>query len=110
MNSFIIVTCFIIASLSGSGCAFFLWAVIICISNGRLRYATEAAFTALLFAVLFIISAHQFTKRIPLAPKCRCAEIYLAGVHDGAGAVFEAFTNTLHDAGIVMIPTGGRDE
>ena len=110
MDIFIGVTCFFIALLSGAGCAFFLLGVIICISNDRLRYAAEAAFTALLFAVFFIISALQFTKRIPLAPKCRCAEIYLEGVKNGVGVTLEAYTNTLHEAGIVMIPTGGRDE
>ena len=108
MDSFICVTCFFIALLSAWGCAFFLWGVIICILDSRLRDAAEAAFVALPFAVLFIISAPQFTKRMCLAPKCRCAEIYLAGVHDGAGVVFEAFTNTLHDAGIIMVPTGGE--
>ena len=110
MDSFICVTCFIIALLSGSGCAFFLWGVIICISDGRLRYAAEAASAVLLFAVLFIISAPRGAKLILPDPKCRCAEIYLAGVKNGVGVTLEAYTNTLHEAGIVMIPTGGRDE
>lgn len=110
MDSFICVTCFFIALLSVSGSSFFLWGAIICILDGRLRDAAEATLIVLLFSVLFIISAPQFTKRMHLAHKCCCAELFLAGVKNGVGVTFEAYTNTLHEAGIVMIPTGGRDE
>ena len=110
MDIFICGTCFFIALLSGSGGVFFLWGLVVCILDGRLRDAAEAAFVVLLFAVLFIIRAPRGAKLIPLTPKCRCEEIYLAGVKNGVGVTLEAYTNTLHEAGIIMVPTGGRDE
>ena len=54
--------------------------------------------------------AIQVSKLTRLKPKCCCAELFLAGVKNGVGVTLEAYTNTLHEAGIVMIPIGGRDE
>ena len=62
MDSFICVTCFFIALLSGSGGVFFLWGEVVCILDGRWRDAAEAAFIVLLFSVLFIISAPRGAK------------------------------------------------
>ncbi len=76
----------------------------------KLRDTVILAAITLAFSALATICAAYRNERARPAPKCRCAEIFLAGVHDGAGVVFEAFTNTLHEAGIIMVPTGGRDE
>ena len=78
--------------------------------GGELRGALRCLVAAIIFIAAFVLGANHCSKLTRRAPKCRCAEIYLAGVKNGVGVTLEAYTNTLHEAGIVMIPTGGRDE
>lgn len=65
--------------------------------------------TLAFFALATICAAYRRERARP-DHKCCCAELFLAGVKNGVGVTLEAYTNTLHEAGIVMIPTGGRDE
>ena len=76
----------------------------------KLRDTVILAAIALAFVALATICGAYRKERARPAPKCRCAELFLAGVKNGVGVTLEAYTNTLHEAGIIMVPTGGRDE
>lgn len=90
----------------------FFLAMAICVVEGELCDALISLVLAIVFTAAFVTGAYNCSNLNQPAPtpKCRCEEIYLAGVHDGAGVVFEAFTNTLHEAGIIMVPTGGMSD
>ena len=78
--------------------------------DGELRGALKRLVVAIAFIAAFVSGAKHCSKLTRRAHKCCCAELFLAGVKNGVGVTLEAYTNTLHEAGIVMIPTGGRDE
>ena len=78
--------------------------------DGELRGALKCLVVAITFIAAFVTGTNHCSKLTRRAPQCRCEEIYLAGVKNGVGVTLEAYTNTLHEAGIVMIPIGGRDE
>lgn len=78
--------------------------------DGELRGALKCLVVAIAFIAAFVLGANHCSKLTRRAHKCCCAEFFLAGVKNGVGVTLEAYTNTLHEAGIVMIPTGGRDE
>ena len=88
----------------------FLLAMALCVVEGELRDALICLAIFIVFTAAFVTCAYNCSNLNHPAPKCRCEEIYLAGVKNGVGVTLEAYTNTLHEAGIVMIPTGGRDE
>lgn len=90
----------------------FFLAMAICVVEGELCDALISLVLAIVFTAAFVTGAYNCSNLNQPAPtpKCRCAEIYLAGVKNGVGVTLEAYTNTLHEAGIIMIPTGGRDE
>ena len=78
--------------------------------DGELRGALKCLVVAIAFIAAFVSGANHCSKLTRRAHKCCCAELFLAGVKNGVGVTLEAYTNTLHEAGIVMIPIGGRDE
>lgn len=78
--------------------------------DGELRGALKCIGVSIAFIAAFISGANHCSKLTRRAHKCYCAELFLEGVKKGVGVTFEAYTNTLHEAGIVMIPIGGRDE
>ena len=90
----------------------FFLAMALCVTEGELCDALICFAIFIVFTAAFVTCAYNCPNLNHPAPtpKCRCEEIYLAGVKNGVGVTLEAYTNTLHKAGIVMIPTGGRDE
>lgn len=91
---------------------FYFIGAVLCAIDGEFCFALISLVTAIVLTAAFVAGACSCSNLNHPAPtpKCRCAEIYLAGVKNGVGVTLEAYTNTLHEAGIVMIPTGGRDE
>lgn len=78
--------------------------------GGELRGALKCLVAAITFIAAFVTGTNHCSKLTRCAPKCRCAEIYLEGVKNGVGVTLEAYTNTLHEAGIIMVPTGGMSD
>ena len=99
-----------IVSLGLAGLFFLVMAL--CVVEGELRDGLICSAFFIVFTAAFVTCAYNFSNLNHPAPtpKCCCAEFFLAGVKNGVGVTLEAYTNTLHEAGIVMIPTGGRDE
>ena len=90
----------------------FFLAMALCAIEGELCKALISLAFVIVFTAAFVTGAYNCSNLNHPAPtpKCCCAELFLAGVKKGVGVTFEAYTNTLHEAGIVMIPIGGRDE
>ena len=89
---------------------FYFIGAVLCAIDGEFFFALIGLATAIASTAAFVTSAYSCSNLNHPAPKCRCEEIYLAGVKNGVGVTLEAYTNTLHEAGIIMVPTGGRDE
>lgn len=106
-----LISIWVLFTLVSLGVAFiFLLATILCVSDSPFREVMISAGVTIVFTCMFITGASQVSKLTRRAHKCCCAELFLAGVKNGVGVTLEAYTNTLHEAGIVMIPIGGRDE
>ena len=90
----------------------FFLAMALCAIDGELCKALISLAFVIVFTAAFVTGAYNCSNLNHPAPtpKCRCAELFLAGVKNGVGVTLEAYTNTLHEAGIIMVPTGGRDE
>ena len=88
----------------------FFLAMALYVVEGELWDALISLALVIVFTAAFVSGANHCLKLTRRAHKCCCAEIYLAGVKNGVRVTLEAYTNTLHEAGIVMIPIGGRDE
>ena len=78
--------------------------------DGELRGALKCLVVAIAFIAAFVSGANHCSKLTRRAHKCCCAELFLSGVKNGVGVTLEAYTNTLHDAGIIMVPTGGMSD
>ena len=112
MDIFLTVILGLLALVSLCLAGLFFLAMALCVVEGELCDALIILAFVIVFTAAFVTCAYNCSNLNHPAPtpKCRCAENYLAGVKNGVGVTLEAYTNTLHEAGIVMIPTGGRDE
>lgn len=112
MDIFLTVILGLLALVSLCLAGLSLLAMALCVVEGELRDALITLAFFIVFTAAFVTGAYNCSNLNHPAPtpKCRCAELFLAGVKNGVGVTLEAYTNTLHEAGIVMIPTGGRDE
>ena len=110
MDIFLTVILGLLALVSLCLAGLFFLAMALCVAEGELCDALISLAFFIVFTAAFVTSAYSCSNLNHPAPKCRCEEIYLAGVKNGVGVTLEAYTNTLHEAGIVMIPIGGRDE
>ena len=107
MNVFLISiwALFALVSLCFAGLSFLEMAL--CAIGGGLCKALISLAFAIVFIAAFVSGANHYSELTRPKPKCCCAELFLAGVKNGVGVTLEAYTNTLHEAGIIMVPTGG---
>ena len=112
MDIFLTAIFWLLALVSLCLAVFYFIGAVLCAIDGEFFFALIGLATAIASTAAFVTGAYNCSNLNHPAPtpKCRCAELFLAGVKNGVGVTFEAYTNTLHEAGIVMIPAGGRDE
>ena len=110
MDIFLTVILGLLALVSLCLAGLFFLAMALCVVKGELCDALISLAFVIVFTAAFVSGANHCSKLTRRAHKCCCAELFLAGVKNGVEVTLEAYTNTLHEAGIVMLPIGGRDE